>query len=332
MLKINPVHYLALLLAACLTFQSCGDGKPSNNGGGKGTSPAPTKFEAIAPTFSEDSAYAFVEKQLAFGPRVPNSREHAACAEWMAAKFRSYGAQVTVQTTQVKAWDGTPFAVKNIIAAYKPEHKKRILLTAHWDSRPIADQDPERPNDPVPAANDGASGVGVILEVARQFSQKAPNVGVDLILWDAEDYGDYENNDSWCLGSQYWARNPHVPNYRASYGINLDMVGAKDARFTKDGYSLQHARDYVNKVWNIAHNLGYGAYFPMDIKDFASIDDHYFIQEIAGIPMVEVIDRDLLTGKFFPHWHTVKDDLDIIDKASLKATGQTMLEVLYREK
>ncbi|HHG84932.1 MAG TPA: M28 family peptidase [Bacteroidetes bacterium] len=327
---MKSLSALILLLAVSLVFVSCED--TGNKGQGKVVTPPLTKFVAVAPPFNADSAFVFVEQQLAFGPRVPNTKEHAACAAWLAEKFRGYGATVLVQTAQLRAWDGTLFDAKNIIATFNPESKRRVMLTAHWDSRPIADQDLEHPTAPVPAANDGGSGVAIILEIARQFSLKAPAVGVDMILWDAEDYGTYDNNTSWCLGSQYWTKNRHQPNYRAQYGINLDMVGAKDARYTKDGYSLQYAHEDVSKVWSIAHKLGYGAYFPMEIRNFSSIDDHYFIQEGAGIPMVEIIDRDVITGKFFPYWHTVKDDISTIDKGTLKATGQTVLEVLFREK
>jgi Zn-dependent M28 family amino/carboxypeptidase len=327
MWKIKTCLLLSVLV---LGWSSCGDGKKDPN---NGKPPVPqVNWVPVAPAFDADSAYAFIEKQLAFGPRVPNTKEHKACAAWFVSKFEGYGAQVTVQSATLKAWDNTPLDAMNIIAAFNPDAGRRILVSAHWDSRPRADRDPDNPNMPVPAANDGASGAAVLLEYARQFSIKAPAVGVDLILWDAEDYGDYENNNSWCLGSQYWSRNKHKANYNPRYGINLDMVGAKDARYYKDGYSMQYASSQVDHVWNLAHKLGYGAYFPLALKDMASLDDHYFIQEIAGIPMVEIIDRSGTDGEFFPHWHKTTDDINTIDKATLKATGQTVLEVIYREK
>ena len=319
------------LLAMTLLFSACGEEGGGGNNGGNDTLATPPPFKALAPAIDADSAYDFVAKQVAFGPRIPNTKAHAECAAWMAAEFTRFGAQVTVQQADVRAFDGTTFAIKNIIAAYNPSQVRRIRVTAHWDSRPYADKDAKNPKGKLDGANDGGSGVAVILELARQFSLKAPSIGVDLILWDAEDYGNYSDNESWCLGSQYWAKNPHQPGYRALYGINLDMVGAKDARFTKDAYSMQYASLETDKLWNIAHNLGYGAYFPLQNKGFASIDDHYFIIQIAGIPMVEVIDRNVGTGEFFPHWHTTEDKLDKIDKATLQAVGQTVLEVIYRE-
>jgi glutaminyl-peptide cyclotransferase len=314
---------LSILLPGCQS-------EPTGKEGGTVT-PPPEAFKAIAPAMNADSMYVYIERQLAFGPRIPGTPAHAACASWMAEEFKRQGAVVTVQAATATGSDGKPVPIKNVIASYNPGNQRRIIVSAHWDSRPRADKDGKNPGAPVPAANDGGSGVAVILEIARQFKAKAPLLGVDLILWDAEDNGNYEDNESWCVGSQYWSKNKHVPNYRALYGINLDMVGAKDARFSKDAYSLQYASTETDRLWNIAHSLGYGSYFPLQKKDYASIDDHYFVMQIAGIPMVEVIDRSLTTGEFFPHWHTTTDDMAAIDRQTLKAVGQTVLEVLYRE-
>jgi Zn-dependent M28 family amino/carboxypeptidase len=328
MWKNKHLLWAVAIAALVLTLPSCND-QPNDNGGGTVTPPQEA-FKAIAPPVNADSMYVAIERQLAFGPRVPGTPAHAQCADWMAAEFKRYGAVVTMQSAvAVNAGKNVP--VKNIIASYNPSNPRRVIVSAHWDSRPRADKDGKNPGAAVPAANDGGSGVAVILELARQFKDKAPTVGVDLILWDAEDNGNYEDNNSWCVGSQYWSKNKHVPNYRAVYGINLDMVGAKDARFTKDAYSLQYAGPETDRLWNTAQHLGYGSYFSLERKDYASIDDHYFVMEIAGIPMVEVIDRSLTTGEFFPHWHTTTDDMAAIDRNTLKAVGQTVLEVLYRE-
>ena len=291
----------------------------------------PEAFEPIAPDFNPDSAFVYIEKQLSFGPRIPNSQGHIACSEWLAAKFESFGAEVTMQKARVPAWDGRMFNIRNIIASVKPEAQRRIIVSCHWDSRPIADKDPQQPTAPVPGANDGGSGVAVALELARQLQSVPPQVGVDFILFDAEDYGNYQIDDSWCLGSQYWGKNLHEPGYTAAYGINLDMVGAKDARFIKDGYSMRKAASQVDNYWSIASLLGYGIYFPNGNFDMASIDDHFYVMELTGIPMVEVIDRNMNTGEFFPHWHKTTDDIEAIDRATLKAVGQTTLEVLLRE-
>ena len=328
----NNIKWAGIVLALFLMVAGCeeeGTPPPPPN---TDPTPPPAKFEPIAPAFDADSAYAYIEKQLSFGPRIPNSPGHIATAEWLASKFESFGAEVFVQKAQVEAWDGTIFNIRNIIASYNPEATVRVIVSGHWDSRPFADKDENHPRAPVPGANDGGSSTGVILELARQLQQTPPNVGIDLMLWDAEDYGNYNNNDSWCLGSQYWARNKHKPGYRARYGINLDMVGAADATFIKDGYSMQMASGFVERYWSIAHQLGYGRFFPVGNFDMASLDDHYFIMEIAQIPMVEVIDRELESGEFFEHWHTVTDDMEAISKETLKAVGQTTLEVILREK
>ncbi len=332
MLKTKHLFAFAAIFMS-LIFVSC-DGGEGNGGNGKDPDSIPkvVPFKPIAPEFSADSAFRFIEQQLAFGPRIPNTPAHAACAEWMVNQFKAFGAETMVQSAEIKDRSGKLIQLKNIIASYNPAATKRVMLTAHWDSRPFADKDGKNPSAPVPGANDGASGVAVILEVARQFHIKAPTIGVDLILWDAEDNGSYNDNESWCQGSQYWAKHPHKAGYRAVWGINLDMVGAKNARFSKDAYSLQSARGQTDHVWSIAAQLGYGNYFSGAYTDFASIDDHYFIIEGTGTPMVEVIDRDLSSSEFFPHWHTTTDDINAIDKATLKATGQVMLEVLYREK
>lgn len=331
MSKIKRLPLFAFL-AGLLLLASCTEsGKDPNQGKDPKVIPPPP-FSAIAPAFDADSAFTFVEKQLSFGPRVMNSAAHENCANWIEAKFKEFGASTMIQTAEINDKDGKRIKMQNIIASFNPESKSRVMLTAHWDSRTVADKDPVAPNAPVPGANDGASGVGIIMEVARQFGIKAPSIGIDLILWDAEDNGDYNNNESWCLGSQYWAKHPHVAGYNARYGINLDMVGAKDARYTKDGYSLQYAKKQTDNLWQIAQDLGYGSYFSQVFTDFASIDDHFFVMDGAGIPMIEIIDRNINSGEFFPHWHKATDDLSNIDKATLKATGQTVLEVLYREK
>lgn len=334
MLKTNyaaaPAALLSLLLALSLTLTGCDGGKGDN--GGTTDTVIVEPFKAIAPDFSADSAYHFIEQQLAFGPRVPGTPAHKACGDWIVTKFKSYGAEVTEQTAEIKDRMQKLIPMRNIIASFNPASTARVMVTAHWDCRPMADKDGKNPSAPVPGANDAASGVAVMLEIARILQSQAPTVGIDLICWDAEDNGAYEDNMSWCQGSQYWAKHPHKSNYSARFGINLDMVGAKDARYTKDGYSLQNALRETENLWSIAAQLGYGNYFSGAVTNFSSIDDHFFVMDGTGIPMVEVIDRNITSGEFFPHWHTTTDDINAIDRATLKATGQSVLEVLYREK
>ena len=295
----------------------------------------PPKPRVKVPKFERDSAYNFVGKQVAFGPRVPNSTAHDACRKWIVEKLESYGVKVTQQSFKAKAYTGTPLNGTNIIASFNPNIKKRVFVAAHWDSRHISDydSDQDKQKEPVPGADDGGSGVGVLIEIARTISQNPIDLGVDLIFFDAEDYGESQSEDitSWCLGSQHWSKNFHVKGYKPKYGILLDMVGAKNARFTKEETSMAYAPNVMNKLWKLAQNMGYGNYF-VDNKTRMVIDDHLFINRIAGIPTIDIINRpaDSETG-FGHYWHTHKDDMSVIDRYTLGAVGQTMLAVLYKE-
>lgn len=290
------------------------------------------------PQFDADSAYQYVKAQVDFGPRVPNTAAHKACGEYLATKLEQFGAKVYNQQTDLIAYDGTMLKARNIIGAFKPEAKKRIVLFSHWDSRPWADADPDEKKHytPILGANDGASGVGVLLEIARQLQQQQPEMGIDLIFVDAEDYGTHQaykgehKEDSWALGAQYWARNPHVQNYNARFGILLDMVGAKDATFFYEGYSEQYAKGINRKVWDAANDLGFGRYFVKE-RGTTVTDDHLFVYQYARIPTIDIIQYSEETG-FYENWHTVKDDMDGIDRNTLKAVGQTVMEVIYKEK
>lgn len=290
------------------------------------------------PSFNRDSAYNFVAQQVAFGPRVPVTPAHEACKNWLVSKFKSYGATVIEQDFQAKRYDGKPADGTNIIAQYNPNVGKRILLAAHWDSRHIADSplSTERKDEPVLGADDGGSGVAVLLEIARQLQQNPVAIGIDLVLFDSEDLGDDDSKEptaanTWCLGTQYWARNLHVANYRPQYGILLDMVGSKGAQFPIEEYSQQIAPQVVADVWQLAENLGYGNLFPKT-NGGGVTDDHYFVSTIAKIPMIDIINRSTTTKTGFgAHWHTHDDDMDIIDRKTLKSVGQLMLAVIYRE-
>src|SRR5690606_155864 len=191
-----------------------------------------------APEFNADSAFLFIEKQLSFGPRVPGSEGHRRCAAFIEQSLKHYGASTVVQNFEAESYDGSLLPLVNIIGSFNPGARKRILLGAHWDSRHVADKDSIMKDQPIPGANDGASGVGILLEVARQLSRKAPAVGVDIIFFDGEDQGEPEGFNLvktllnagkvwWCLGSQHWARNPHREGYDAEFGILVDMAGGK---------------------------------------------------------------------------------------------------------
>jgi glutaminyl-peptide cyclotransferase len=293
------------------------------------------------PDFNADSAYQFVARQVAFGPRVPNTPAHRATGDWLIRTLEGYGAQVQVQAFRAQAYNGQMLDLRNIIASYNPQAARRVLLAAHWDTRPYADKDDEDPRKPIDGANDGASGVGVLLEIARQLGQAGgagPAVGVDLILFDGEDYGQPEDStqpfkdDTWCLGSQHWSANKHKPNYTAAYGILLDMVGAKGAKFAREEYSRRYANDVVQKVWNTANRIGYSDFFVYQDSP-GIIDDHYYVNTRTNIRMIDIIEFDQTSsdGYFADYHHTHDDNMDLIDPRTLKAVGQTVLHVLYQE-
>lgn len=292
-----------------------------------------------APSFNADSAYAFIDRQVSFGYRVPNMPGHKACGDYLAAELKRFGAQVYEQEMTLTAYDGTKLDCRNIIGSFNPEQEKRILLFAHWDTRPYSDEDPNPANHrkPIDGADDGASGVGVLLEIARQIGMKTPNIGIDIAFFDAEDYGvpefakeQYGNtSDTWCLGSRFWGRNPHKPGYKAQFGILLDMVGARDAVFYKEYISMRYAARYVDEVWEKARNLGYGKYF-INANGGAITDDHEAVIEETGIPCLDIINYDPNTEEGFRvHWHTQNDNMNVIDRDVLKAVGQTVMEIIY---
>lgn len=330
-------RYLPVLLIITLfLLVSCGgdQSKPASQQAPKKTQP-----EIKLPDFNPDSAYQFVQAQVDFGPRVPNTAEHAACAAYLEDKMKEYGATVQVQKAKVAAFDGTLLNIKNIIASYQPEKNNRIMLFAHWDSRPFADhcEDTSLRDLPILGANDGASGVGILMEVGRILKDYPIKMGVDIIFFDAEDYGTPDHKDlpyapdTWCLGSQYWSANMHVLGYYPRFGILLDMVGAKGATFYKEQISLKYAPDVVQKVWGMAAKLGYGNYF-LSQQGGQVIDDHLYVNQIAHIPSINIIQHDPTTfSNFGAYWHTHNDNMDVIDRNTLKAVGQTLIGVLFNE-
>lgn len=323
---------LAVVAIAC----SCASCKNASK-----STAEPDTVALVGPTFRADSAYAFAAKQCSFGERTMNSKAHDLCGEWIMSKFREFGMTVEPQDAVLTGWDGTKLKSRNIIARFRPEHTTRILLCAHWDCRPWADNDPDSANwhKPVMDANDGASGVAVMLELARLLQNDTTlNIGVDFVCFDAEDYGTPqwattpESGDTWALGAQYWAEN--LPQgYEARYGILLDMVGGEGAKFYQEGVSKQNANEIVNKVWRTASQIGYGSYFPMQEGGMIT-DDHVPVNEKAGIACIDIIPfyPDCQQSSFGPTWHTINDTMEHIDRATLKAVGQTMVQILYSEK
>lgn len=328
--------YFFLLTSYFFLLTSCGTKNSSAN------TYNTTPNTQLGPAFNADSALWFCQQQCDFGPRTMNSEAHERCAQWIADRFRLYGMDVTNQQATLQGYDGTQLRATNIIASYRPDAAERILLCAHWDSRPWADNDPEEANHktPVMAANDGASGVGVMLEVARLLSADTTSVvGVDFICFDAEDWGvpewatyDGDSGETWALGSRHWADNPHRTGYRARFGILLDMVGGQGAKFYQEGVSLHYARSVVDRVWQAAEVVGYSSYFPRQ-EGHMITDDHLPVNQTARIPCIDIIPYypDCPSSSFGPTWHTVNDDMAHLDKTTLKAVGQTLVQVIYTE-
>ena len=327
-----------LLLAGALAMYGCDS---AGNDGSRQANTEETVPDVKAPEFNADSAYNFVAKQVAFGPRIPNSPAAQNTGDWIIQKLRDYGAEVQVQSFQMRAYDGKMLNLRNIIASYNPQAANRVLLAAHWDTRPFADKDEKEPTTPNDGANDGASGVGILLEMARTIheAQQKPGIGVDMVFFDGEDYGQPDNSgmpykaDTWGLGAQYWSKNKHVPNYKANYGVLLDMVGAENAKFAREGSSMQYAKGIVDKVWKAANHIGYSDYFKY-VNAPGITDDHTYVNDWGNIRMIDVIEYNMGAGDgdyFGPYHHRHTDNMDIISPRTLKAVGQTMLHVLYNE-
>lgn len=323
---------LNLLLISIILLASCSNDKTTNVSKGENI-----KTKISIPNFNSDSSYSFIKKQVDFGPRVISTKAWNECSKYLVDKLNSYNAFVKVQEAPVKTYDGKEHVLRNIIASFSVEKNNRIALFAHWDSRHIADHDSVNIKQPILGANDGGSGVGVLLEIARNLNNQNPNIGVDIILFDAEDYGQPENsqypimNDSWCLGSQYWSKNPHIKNYYAKYGILLDMVGGENARFRYEGTSEYYASDILKKVWDMAHKIGYSDYFIFKSSP-QIMDDHYYVNTLTGIPTIDIIEFDPSTKtNFNKHWHTHADNMNNVNRKTLKAVGQTVLNVIYSE-
>lgn len=298
-----------------------------------------TERSVQVPEFDADSAFTYIAKQVAFGPRVPNTDAHEVCGQWLASELKRHGASVTVQKGRVRAYDGTVLNIQNIIGSYLPERKDRVLLYAHWDTRPYADKDTLRQREPIDGADDGGSGVGVLLEIARHLGADSIDVGVDIMFFDAEDYGTPEwatassnSHLTWCLGSQFWANQPHEFGYQAKYGILLDMVGAHDAHFNMEGTSMSFAPGLVKRIWKTAERLGHSNLFTTEVTP-QTIDDNLFVSQFAGIPSANIVHYRMrvLPMGYGPHHHTHADNLDIISKQTLNAVGEVVMDVVWND-
>lgn len=324
---MKPKYILAYCTALTSLFWGCNQTTETT------TSDSPATSETVIVTqkktgFSADNAYNHIKSQLDFGFRIPGTPAHKQCADWLLKQLKTQCDTTYFQVGQSQnPTSGATIPIYNIIGSINPQAEKRMIFAAHWDSRPMADQDDNNPKDPILAANDGASGVGVILELARILHSEKPEWGVDFILFDAEDLGVAEIENSFCLGSQYWGKNLHKANYKANFGVLLDMVGGKDAKFMWEANSNQYANWILVHTWQIAKELGHDNHF--QLQNIGAItDDHKYVYEATNIPMIDIIQYNENTG-FAPYWHTHDDNLDAIDKNTLQAVGNTLLNLIF---
>lgn len=271
--------------------------------------------------FSGPTAFKYVEQQMAFGPRVPNTAGHQKMGDWLLSELRSRADTVIVQEFRHRTSKGHNLQLRNFFARFRPEATDRILFLAHWDTRPFADKSANLGQQrlPVPGANDGASGVAVLLGVADALKAKPATVGVDLLFVDGEDYGDFADSTETLIGSRYFAR--HLPpGYTTLFAVVFDMVGDRDLELPQEGYSAQNAPEVVQRVWQTAERLGYGRIFVKRVST-ALTDDHVPLQQV-GIRAIDVIDYD------FPYHHTTEDTIDKVSAESLQIVGNVAVALI----
>ena len=322
------IYRQLLYIALCLVLCSC-------------QTKTKTTTADVRCAFSADSAYTYIAQQLAFGARVPGTDAHEACGDWLVSELARHGAQVKSQHGTMTNYAGKPQAIRNIVALLEGNTAHAILLCAHWDCRPWSDEEELYENrfEPVMGANDGASGVGVILEMVRQLSIRKSKgefvPSVQVVFFDCEDMGTpahftgSQRDHTWCLGSQLWAREYKKSVLNIQYGVLLDMVGDPSATFPREYFSMQYAGIYVERLWREASKLGYGRYFVQQATYYPITDDHYYVNTIAGIPCLDIIDYKMNTETGFAHWwHTQHDDIQNINKQTLQAVGETVLTTI----
>ena len=322
--------YSLVIIALVFVLASCGDKKQKE----ESTEVNYSKVEI--PAFNADSAYAYVKNQCDFGSRVPESKAHKKCGDYLVSFLKQYADTVIEQNFTTKLYNGKQVKGRNIIASFNLSSTDRAMFASHWDSRAWADNDPDTNNHktPILGANDGASGVGVLMEMARCLNLKPQKTGVDIVFFDVEDQGcpewdksDITDQSDWCLGSQYWSTHTHVPFYQANYGVLLDMVGYSNPRFAKESQSMNYASSIMDKIWKIAADRGFGNMF-VNENIGGVMDDHVYVNKDAKVPMIDIVNHDPTTS-FFPYWHTVKDDINCISKNTLKAVGDICLVAIY---
>jgi glutaminyl-peptide cyclotransferase len=333
---MNSRLYLNAALAFSLTLASCGGGDdqdtPPPQPGGQQQQQQALQSKPVPP-FDENRAFADVEKQVAFGPRVPNTDAHRKARDFFVQELQAAGAVVQLQDFSAEGY-GETLNLSNVVAAFNPTATDRILLLAHWDSRPRSDEEKDVTKQKlgVPAANDGASGVAVLLELARQFKDNPPPVGIDILLTDGEDYGDSNKDamDKYFLGAKYFAKTKPA-TYFPRFAILLDLVGDRKAEFRKEGYSMHYAPNVVNFVWSVARDLNLSTF--KQTGPFDSVQDDHLPLNEAGIKTIDIIDMDLVGHKSpdpdRKYWHTQNDTMKNISAKTLDEVGTLLLTIIY---
>ncbi|MEJ7811229.1 MAG: M28 family peptidase [Gemmatimonadaceae bacterium] len=273
--------------------------------------------------FSGDSAMRYIKAQLDFGFRIPGTLAHRRTGDWIEAQMRARADTVTVQTWTHVTEAGDTLPLRNIFARFRPEAAERVLYLTHWDTRPTSDEasDPSRRTLPVPGANDGASGVALFIALADVLKKTPPDVGVDLLFVDGEDYGDFGKGVDVLLGSRYFAKHFPSAGYRPLYGVLWDMIGDANLQIYQEGNSLQRAPEVVSRVWSTAADLGLSQWFIPRAGQHIT-DDHIPLLD-AGLRVIDVIDYD-----YQPYHHTPEDTFDKVSQASMKLVGDVAVRLL----
>jgi hypothetical protein len=324
--KINII-ISAVFLAA---FVSCSNNDTQSKPAEKPAPAAQTASQSV-PSFDGDAAFKYLVRQVDFGPRAPMTSAHDSCLEYLSRELSQYTSNVALQQFTLPGYDGVTLNLTNVIASFNPKATQRVMLCAHWDSRPRADQEKDKAlqSKAIPGANDGASGVGVLLELARIFKDNPPPMGIDIVLFDGEDYGKETDIDNYCLGSSYFAG--HLPaGFHPECGILLDMVGDKNAIFRKEEMSMRYANDICNEIWSAAQMVHATTF--VNTPGEGITDDHVPLNAV-GIPTVDIIDAELVGNRGADpgrkYWHTLGDTPDKCSPTTLHDVGATLLQFIY---